>query len=220
MNPSNRLMNLPKKVNIVLVDDHQILRDGLKNIIQQKSNFQIIGEASDGRAAIKLCAKLTPDVVITDISMEGLNGIEATRQIIKEHPEVKVIGLSMHANKKFIQNMFKAGGYGYLLKDGDSSELIDAITAVMENRKYLSKNIDSSYLRLLNEVSDQKKLSSREIEVLQLLAEGKSSKEIGNLLFLSSKTVDVHRNNVMKKLELHTIPELTKYAIVEGITSL
>jgi DNA-binding NarL/FixJ family response regulator len=213
-------MNPSKKVNIVLVDDHQILRDGLKNIIQQKSNFQIIGEASDGRSAIKLCAKLTPDVVITDISMEGLNGIEATRQIIKEHPEVKVIGLSMHANKKFIQNMFKAGGYGYLLKDGDSSELIDAITAVMENRKYLSKNIDPNYLKLLNEASDQKKLSSRETEVLQLLAEGKSSKEIGNLLFLSSKTVDVHRNNVMKKLDLHTIPELTKYAIVEGITSL
>jgi len=152
--------------------------------------------------------------------MEGLNGIEASRQIIKEHPNVKIIAFSMHANKKFIQNMFEAGGYGYLLKDGDSSELVDAITAVMEDRKYLSKNIDSNLKKFLKDASDKRKLSSRETEVLQLLAEGKSSKEIGDVLFLSSKTVDVHRNNVMKKLDLHTISELTKYAIREGITSL
>lgn len=213
-------MNPPKDINIVLVDDHQMLRDGLKNLIQEKSNMHIVGEASDGREAIKLCAKLTPDVVITDISMQGLNGIEATRQILKEQPEIKIIGLSMHANKKYIQAMFQAGGFGYLLKDGDASELITAITTVMENRKYLSKNINQEYLRPLNDESDQKKLSSRETEVLQLIAEGNSSKEIGELLFLSSKTVDVHRNNLMKKLDLHTIPELTKYAIREGLTSL
>lgn len=213
-------MNSPTDINIVLVDDHQMLRDGLKNIIQQKSNMHIVGEASDGREAIKLCTKLTPDVVITDISMDGLNGIEATRQILKEQPEIKIIGLSMHANKKYIQAIFQAGGFGYLLKDGDASELITAITTVMENRKYLSKKINQDYLKLLNEESDQKQLSSRETEVLQLIAEGNSSKEIGELLFLSSKTVDVHRNNLMKKLDLHTIPELTKYAIREGLTSL
>lgn len=214
-------MNATKRdINIVLVDDHQILRDGLKNLIQQKANMHVVGEASDGREAIKLCEKLTPDVVVTDISMPGLNGIEATKQILKNQPEIKVIGLSMHANKKFIQAMFNAGGYAYLLKDGDSNELITAITTVMQQKKYLSKNINQEYLLFLKDISDLKKLSPRETEVLQLLAEGKSSKEIGELLFLSSKTIDVHRNNLMKKLDLFTIPELTKYAIREGITSL
>ena len=209
-----------RNINIVLVDDHQILRDGLKNLIQQKANMHVVGEASDGREAIKQCKKLTPDVVVTDISMPGLNGIEATKQILKNQPEIKIIGLSMHANKKFIQAMFNAGGYAYLLKDGDSNELITAITTVMQQKKYLSKNINQEYLLFLKDTSDLKKLSPRETEVLQLIAEGKSSKEIGELLFLSSKTIDVHRNNLMKKLDLFTIPELTKYAIREGITSL
>jgi len=213
-------MNSPRKINIILVDDHQILRDGLRNLIEQKANLQILGEASNGREAIKLCAKLKPDVVITDISMPSLNGIEAAKQILKENPEIKIIGLSMHANRKFVQAMFSAGGYGYLLKDGDVNELITAITTVMQNRKYLSKNINQDYLLFLNDDENLKKISSRETEVLQLIAEGKSSKEIGEVLFLSSKTVDVHRNNLMKKLDLHTIPELTKYAIREGLTFL
>jgi DNA-binding NarL/FixJ family response regulator len=210
------------QINIVLVDDHQILRDGLRSLIEQKSNLHIIGEAADGRSAIKLCAKLLPDVLITDISMAGLNGIESARQIHKNHPEIKIIGLSMHANKKFIQGMFKAGGYAYLLKDGDTDELITAITTVMQNKKYLSKNIDQKYLKVINEndAVDGKTLSIRETEVLQLIAEGNSSKAIGEMLFLSSKTVDVHRNNIMKKLDLNTIPDLTKYAIREGLTSL
>ena len=213
-------MHSPDEISIVLVDDHKILRDGLKNIIQKKSNLKIIGEASDGREAVKLCKKLNPNVVITDISMEGLNGIEATSQILKENPEIKIIGLSMHSNKKFIQSLFKAGGYGYLLKDGDAEELLNAITVVMQNRKYLSKSINQTYLNSLDEETDAGKLSSRETEVLQLLAEGNSSKEIGEHLFLSSKTVDVHKNNIMKKLNLFTIPELTKYAIREGLTDL
>jgi DNA-binding NarL/FixJ family response regulator len=139
-------MNSSEKTNIILVDDHKMLRNGLKTILQQRANFQIVGEASNGSDAIKLCLKLNPNVVITDISMQGLNGIEATKQIIKEQPEIKIIGLSMHANKKYVQSMFKAGGYGYLLKDGDSEELIAAITTVMENKKYLSKNINQDYL--------------------------------------------------------------------------
>ena len=210
------------QINIVLVDDHQMLRDGLRSLIEQKSNLHIIGEAADGRSAIKLCAKLLPDVLITDISMAGLNGIESARQIHKNHPEIKIIGLSMHANKKFIQGMFKAGGYAYLLKDGGTDELITAITTVMQNKKYLSKNIDQKYLKVINEndAVDGKTLSIRETEVLQLIAEGNSSKAIGEMLFLSSKTVDVHRNNIMKKLDLNTIPDLTKYAIREGLTSL
>ena len=209
-------------IKIILVDDHKLLRDGLRNIIEQRSNMQIIGEASNGREAIKICSKLMPDVLVIDVAMPDLNGIEAARQIYKINPNIKIIGLSMHSSKQFIQGMFKAGAYGYLLKDGDADELISAITTVTENKKYLSQDINQEFLSLLknDETIENAKLSTREKEVLQLIAEGKSSKEIGVLLFLSPKTVDVHRNNIMKKIDLHTIPELTKYAIQKGLTSL
>lgn len=210
------------EIKIVLVDDHKLLRDGLRNIIEQKSNMHIIGEASNGRNAIKLCSKLCPDVIVIDVAMPEMNGIEAAKQIHKNQPNIKIIGLSMHSGKQFIQGMFKAGAFGYLLKDGDADELITAITAVIQNKKYLSKDINQDFLLLLKngELLEKTHLSSREKEVLQLIAEGKSSKKIGELLFLSSKTVDVHRNNIMKKTELYTIPELTKYAIQKGLTSL
>ena len=215
-------MSYSNEMNIVLVDDHKLLRDGLRNIIEQKSNMHIIGEASNGREAIKVCSKLEPDVLIIDVAMPGLNGVEAAEQIHKINPNIKIIGLSMHSSKEFIQGMFKAGAFGYLLKDGDSDELITAITTVVENKKYLSKDINQEYLNLLRkgETIEKAKLSPREKEVLQLIAEGKSSKEIGVILFLSSKTIDVHRNNIMNKLDLHTIPDLTKYAIQKGLTSL
>lgn len=215
-------MNNLNGIKIILVDDHKLLRDGLRNIIEQKSNMHVIGEASDGREAIKICSKILPDVVVIDVAMPGLNGVEATKQIMKECPKIKIIGLSMHSSKQFIQGMFIAGAYGYLLKDGDSDELITAITTVMENKKYLSKDIDQEFLSVLKkgETIDDVELSSREKEVLQLITEGKSSKEIGILLFLSPKTIDVHRNNIMKKIDLHTIPELTKYAIQKGLTTL
>ncbi len=215
-------MNSLNEIKIILVDDHKLLRDGLRNIIEQRSNMHIIGEASDGREAIKICVKLQPNVVVMDVAMPGLNGIEAAKQIHRTQPEIKIIGLSMHSGKQFIQGMFKAGAFGYLLKDGDSDELITAISTVMENKKYLSKDINQEYLTLLkNGITLEKApLSSREKEVLQLIAEGKSSKEIGGVLFLSPKTIDVHRNNIMKKIDLHTIPELTKYAIQKGLTTL
>ena len=215
-------MSYLKDIKIVLVDDHKLLRDGLRNIIEQRSNMHIIGEASDGREAIKICPKLLPNVVVMDVAMPGLNGVEATRQIHKNNPEIKIIGLSMHSSKQFIQSMFKAGAFAYLLKDGDSDELITAICTVMQNKKYLSNDINQEFLSVLKEPKgiEKTQLSSREKEVLQLIAEGRSSKEIGEILFLSPKTVDVHRNNIMKKLDLFTIPELTKYAIQEGLTSL
>jgi DNA-binding NarL/FixJ family response regulator len=215
-------MSYLKDIKIVLVDDHKLLRDGLRNIIEQRSNMHIIGEASDGREAIRICPKLLPNVVVMDVAMPGLNGIEATRQIHKNNPEIKIIGLSMHSSKQFIQSMFKAGAFAYLLKDGDSDELITAICTVMQNKKYLSNDINQEFLLVLKEPKgiEKTQLSSREKEVLQLIAEGRSSKEIGEILFLSPKTVDVHRNNIMKKLDLFTIPELTKYAIQEGLTSL
>ena len=215
-------MNTIKEIKILLVDDHKLLRDGLRNIIEQRSNMHIIGEASDGREAIKVASKLLPDVIVIDVAMPGMNGIEAAQQIHKNHPNIKIIGLSMHSGKQFIQGMFKAGAYGYLLKDGDSDELITAITTVVQNKKYLSKDINQEFLSLLKKgkLLEKTYLSSREKEVLQLIAEGKSSKKIGEILFLSSKSIDVHRNNIMKKVDLFTISELTKYAIQNGLTTL
>lgn len=210
------------EIKIVLADDHKILRDGLRNIIEKISNFKVIAEATDGRAAVKLCAELKPDVVVMDIAMPGLNGVEASRQILQENPDIKIIALSMHSNKQFITGMLKAGAYGYLLKDSDSEELITAIKTVARNQKYISQKISgiiiNEFVSTLQE--DEAVLSSREKEILQLIAEGKSSKEIGEILFLSSKTVDAHRKNIMDKLDLHTIPELTKYAIKSGLTSI
>jgi len=215
-------MTYKSKIKIILVDDHKLLRDGLRNIIEQRSNMHIIGEASNGREAIKICSKLVPNVLVMDIAMPGLNGIEAARQIHKIHPEIKIIGLSMHSSKQFIQGMYEAGGFGYLLKDGDADELITAIITVMQNKKYLSKDINQEFLTLLKKGKNLEKtpLSSREKEVLQLISEGNSSKKIGEILFLSPKTVDVHRNNIMKKIDLYTIPDLTKYAIQKGLTTL
>ncbi|MCL7762240.1 response regulator transcription factor [Polaribacter sp. Z014] len=215
-------MSYLKEIKIILVDDHKLLRDGLRNIIEQRSNMHIIGEASDGREAIKICSKLLPNVIVMDVAMPGLNGIEATKQIHKNNPDIKIIGLSMHSSKQFIQSMFKAGAFGYLLKDGDADELIIAINTVMQSKKYLSKDINQEFLSVLKEKKaiEKAQLSSREKEVLQLISEGNSSKKIGDILFLSPKTVDVHRNNIMKKIDLYTIPELTKYAIQEGLTSL
>lgn len=215
-------MSYLKEIKIVLVDDHKLLRAGLRNIIEQKSNMHVVGEASDGREAVKLCLKVEPHIVIMDVAMPGLNGVEAAKQILKSTPKIKIIGVSMHAGKQFIQGMFNAGGFGYLLKDGDEEELIIAINTVMQNKKYLSKDINQDYLKLLKNKKDiiQVQLSAREKEVLQLIAEGNSSKKIGEILFLSSKTVDVHKNNIMKKIDLYSIPELTKYAVNKGLTTL
>jgi DNA-binding NarL/FixJ family response regulator len=215
-------MTYINEIKIILADDHKLLRDGLRNIIEQRSNMRIIGEASDGREAIKICSKLAPNVLVMDIAMPGLNGIEAATQIHKSNPDIKIIGLSMHSSKQFIQGMFNAGALGYLLKDGDADELIIAITTVMEHKKYLSKDINQEFLSLLKkgEALEKATLSSREKEVLQLISEGNSSKKIGEILFLSPKTIDVHRNNIMKKIDLYTIPELTKYAIQKGLTTL
>lgn len=215
-------MTYTNEIKIILADDHKLIREGLRNIIERKSNMHIIGEASNGREAIKTCSILLPNVIIMDVAMPGLNGIEAARQIHKTHPDIKIISLSMHSSKQFIQGMFNAGASGYLLKDGDADELTTAITIVMQNKKYLSKDINQEFLALFKngEALEKTRLSSREKEVLQLIAEGNSSKKIGEILFLSPKTIDVHRTNIMKKIDLYTIPELTKYAIQKGLTTL
>ncbi len=209
-------------IEIILVDDHTILRDGLRNVIEKVAHLVVIGEANNGREALKLCAELKPDIVIMDVAMPDLNGIEATRQIVQANPECKVIALSMHSDKTFVKGMLKAGAYGYMLKDADSGELIKAIKTVSSNKKYICSKISGIVLNeLLNNSQDKEiGLSQREKEILQLIAEGKSSKEIGEMLFLSSKTVDTHRKNIMDKLELRTLPELTKYAIRSGLTTI
>lgn len=208
------------EIKIVLIDDHKILRDGLRHIIERVAPFKVIGEAENGRDAIKICLELKPDIAIMDVAMPGLNGIEATRQIVQENPECKVIALSMHSDKSFVRGMFQAGAFGYMLKDADSSELIKAIISVSSNKKYVCSKISSIILNelLTNFQEEESGLTQREKEILQLIAEGKSSKEIGEMLFLSSKTVDTHRKNIMDKLELRSLPELTKYAIRSGLT--
>ena len=213
-------------IKILIVDDHGILREGLRLLFESQPDFQVVAEAESGRSALELTKKHLPEVVIMDVSMPGLNGIEATKLICNAHPSIKVIGLSVHINKQYILGMLKAGASGYLLKSCSWDEIVKAIRAVMQNRIYLSEGIDDilikDYMELLSKEDNSaySVLSDRECEVLQLLAEGKTCKEIAFTLNLSSKTVDVFRFKIMKKLGLNSIAELTKYAIREGIISL
>jgi two-component system, NarL family, response regulator NreC len=211
-------------IKIILADDHAMLRHGLSKSLQNEKDMEVIAQAKDGRTTVELVKELSPNIVIMDIGMPDLNGIEATRQIIKEHPKVKVIALSMHSSKNFIIEMFKAGASGYLLKDCEFDELISAIRLVMNNKTYISPAISDvvvdNYMRQSANAKDSafSILSQREREVLQLLTEGKATKQIGKLLHISAKTVEVHRLNLMSKLKIDSIAQLTKYAIQEGLT--
>ncbi len=213
-------------IGIVLADDHQIFRQGIRHLFDQQGGMQVLAEAADGRAAVQLARELAPDVVVMDISMPGLNGIDATRRIIAENPEVKVVVLSMHAERRFALEMLKAGATGYLLKDCAFEELIRAIHAVLKGQTYLCSEMTELVLRDYLHLSEAAKslqpcpLTLREREVLQLVAEGKNTKEIANLLNVSVKTIETHRSQIMKKLNLHSLAELTKYAIREGLTCL
>jgi DNA-binding NarL/FixJ family response regulator len=210
---------------IVLADDHQIIRDGIKVVIDQESDMKVVGEADSGREAIVQTAKLIPDVVVMDIGMNDLNGIEATRHIRKEHPGVKIIGLSMYADKRYVVAMLKAGASGYLLKSSAVKELVQAIRTVCDHKKYISPSISQVVIdELTREIPKEDltaydKLTGREREVLQLLAEGNATKEIANKLHISVSTVETHRRQLMDKLDLFSVAELTKYAIREGLTS-
>lgn len=213
-------------IKVLLADDHKIVRDGLRTLLEKHADIAVLGEAEDGREALHLTRKLSPDIVVMDIAMPELNGIEATRQILSDHPGVKIVALSMHSDKRFVSEMLKAGASAYLLKDCAFEELITAIRTVMKGKIYLSPGIAGvvleDYIR-----KDSKKdssvfsvLSDREREVLQLMAEGKTTKEVAAHLNVSIKTVETHRTNIMTKLDIHSIAELTKYAIREGLTSL
>lgn len=213
------------KIRILLVDDHKILRDGICSLVKGYPDMEVVGEAADGRTALTLVEKLSPDIVIMDISMPDLNGIDATRRINADYPNVKVIALSMHYDKQFVSEIFKAGASGYLIKDSAFDELEHAIRVVMDNKTYINPQIASLVVESLVSqpaASNQKAfslLTEREREVLQLIAEGKSTKQIAADLSVSSKTVESHRRQVMGKLNIRNVAELTKYAIREGLTS-
>jgi DNA-binding NarL/FixJ family response regulator len=212
-------------IRILLADDHAIVRHGLSRSIEQEEDMQIIAQAKDGHGTVELARELKPDIVLMDISMPDLNGIEATRLIAKEMPEVKVIALSMHSAKKFVTEMFKAGAAGYLLKDCQYDELAGAVRTVASGKTYLSPAITDvvveNYIRTSPkpESSAFSVLSQREREVLQLMAEGKTTKQIARQLYISPKTVEAHRLRVMNKLNFDNVAQLTKYAIQEGLTS-
>jgi DNA-binding NarL/FixJ family response regulator len=212
------------KIKVLLADDHQILREGLRAMLEKEFNMEVLGEAANGREALRLIREKTPDVIVMDITMPGLNGIEATRQIRNEFPQIKVVALSMHDDKRFVLNMLKAGASAYLLKDGGFKEVVKAINAVMANKTYLSPDITdvvlTDYLKNLElqEVSVFALLSPREREVLQLIAEGKTTLQIADIMHVSVKTIETHRSHIMQKLQISSIAELTKYAIREGLT--
>ena len=212
-------------IRVLLADDHRIMREGLRSLLEKQPDIEVIAEAENGRTAVQLVRELSPDVVIMDIGMPDLNGIGAAHQILAEGPGIKVIALSMHSDRRFVARMFKAGASGYLLKDCAFEELARAVRTVAVDEFYLSPKIASivikDYVRRLTETdfSASSFLTTRQREVLQLLAEGKSTNEIASLLQVTVKTVETHRRNVMNKLGIHSIAELTKYAIGLGLTS-
>jgi DNA-binding NarL/FixJ family response regulator len=214
-----------KKIRVLLADDHKIVRHGLKALVDSCDDMEVVAEADTGRIAVRLAQKFNPEIVIMDISMPDLNGIDATRQILEEVKGVKVIALSMHSDRQYVEGMLRAGVSGYLLKDCAADELIQCIRFVLTGRVCLSPGITGF---LVNEyiqpakgqvLADRAELSAREREVLQLIAEGRSTKDIAGALHISVKTVETHRKNIMEKVNLHAVAELTKYAIRHGLTS-
>jgi DNA-binding NarL/FixJ family response regulator len=211
---------------VILVDDHRMVRQGLRALLEKNPGMEVVGEADDGRSAVELIVKLSPDVVVMDISMPELNGIEATRELKATAPGVKVIALSIHTEKQYVLGAIAAGASGYVAKTGAYEDLARAIEAAMAGKKYLSSEITEVVLE--NNLDGQgaalhwrsTDLGAREREVLQLLAEGYTSGNIAAKLHISVKTVDTHRRNLMRKLNLHSVADLTKYAIREGLTSL
>lgn len=212
-------------IRVILADDHTIVRHGLSKLLQQEEDMEVIAQAENGYLTVELTKELSPDMVIMDIGMPDLNGIEATRQIIHDFPNVKVIGLSMHSGSKFVIEMLKAGASGYLLKDCALEELTVAIKTVAAGKTYLSPSITDVVVEKYVRHSKEKEhsafslLSQREREVLQLMAEGKTTKQIGLHLHISPKTVEGHRLRLMAKLNMDSVAKLTKYAVQEGLTS-
>jgi DNA-binding NarL/FixJ family response regulator len=213
-----------KPLRILLGDDHTLVRQGVRKIIEEHQDWQVIGEAQDGRELVRKALEEEPDLVIMDVAMPLLNGIEATRQIVRKQPAVRILVLSMHADEAYIIQALQAGARGYLLKDSADAELVRAVTAVAEGKSFFSPNVAAimldDYVRHLAEkgIADRySALSEREREVFQLVAEGHSNKEVANLLCVSPATVETHRAHILQKLDLHSTAELVLYAVRRGV---
>jgi len=215
------------KTRVLLAEDHTIVRKGLCALLDAEPSIEVIGEAQDGREALLKAEQLHPDIVLMDISMPGLNGLEATRQIKKRFPEVKVLILTVHSDEEYIRQILRAGASGYLVKQAAPNELISAIEAIQRGESYLSpsvsKKVVQEYVQHAAGAAEEdsyERLTDREREVLQLIAEGNSTRDIAELLHLSVKTAETHRARLMRKLDIHSTAELTQYAIRKGVISL
>ncbi|HTK82744.1 MAG TPA: response regulator transcription factor [Bacteroidota bacterium] len=215
------------QTRVIVADDHRILREGIRTLLLKHKDMAVVAEADNGRETVRLARELSPHVVIMDITMPGMNGMEATRQILAEQPEIKIIALSMHSDKRFVASMLNAGASGYLRKDCAADELIVAIGTVMRGEIHLSPKLIGVVAKDLAKVnsegaeeSDSVRLTSRENEVLQLLVEGKSTKQMAEILNISGKTIEKYRKSIMEKVNVRSLSELTKYAVREGITPL
>jgi DNA-binding NarL/FixJ family response regulator len=213
-------------IRIILADDHVVMRNGLRLLLERQPNFEVVGEAADGRQTVEICDKMKPDVLVLDIAMPNLNGIEAARQISGKWPQIAIVILSMHSDESYVLRALKAGARAYLLKDSAEADLINAIRAVSERKAFfspaISKMLVDDYVRRLEQrgVEDSYELlTTREREILQLLAEGKANKEVAAMLNLSLYTVETHRGNILQKLNLHSVPELILYAVRKGVIS-
>ena len=210
---------MDRKIRILLVDDHRIVRQGLRQILNARSNVEVVAEASNGQEALDLCQTATPDIVIMDLAMPVMNGVEATRRIRQSFPKVQVLALSMHKDSVYVREVLRAGAKGYMLKDASDDDLFAAIAALSRGEGYISSAVAdtvlSDYQKQVTSPIDL--LSSREREVLQLIAEGKTNKEVAGSLNLSIHTVDAHRGRIMDKLNLHSIGEIVRFAIKHGL---
>jgi len=212
-------------LRILVVDDHNLMREGLRLLAERNPDMTVVGDAADGRSAVRLAKELAPDVILMDIGMPDLNGIEATRQILATAPNTHILVVSMHCDKRIVPEAIKAGALGFVPKDADAEELMTAIRTVAEGRAYLSVRVSSALVDGLAGQSDpaatsRPQLTSREKEIVQLLAEGNAMKEIAATLHISVKTVEAHRRRVMKKMGLGGTAALTKFAVREGLTHL
>jgi DNA-binding NarL/FixJ family response regulator len=214
------------KYRIVIAEDHTILREGLRSLLTSGSEFEVVGEAEDGREAIRCVEKLKPDLILTDLSMPRMNGMEAIREIKKRSPETKILVLTVHKTEEYILATLQAGADGYLLKDSTHAELLMAVKHVLSGKRYISPGISDKVLdgyldgrRTLKTRTSWETLTQREREILKLIAEGYKNKEIADDLCISVKTVEKHRSNLMEKLDLHNIQALTAYAIEKGLVS-
>jgi two-component system response regulator NreC len=211
-------------IRILLADDHTVVRDGLRALVEKQPDMAVIGEAADGRDTVRLAEEQSPDVVIMDIAMPNMNGIEATRRIVASQPHTAVLILSMHQDESYVLRSLKAGARGYLLKDSVRSDIIEAIRAVVQGRSFLTRKVSrilqEDYVREIERRGLEDSydlLTDREREILQLVAEGRTNKEVASMLNISLTTVETHRTHILQKLNLHSIPELILYAVRKGI---